>query len=142
MITLSGATFALPYKQLSAPNAVGAFAGANQIYPIPEVNDLWVDTTNNVTKRCTSTNPYTWVSIESGGGSINFSDSETPGGAINSANTAFTLAHVPSPAASLNLYLNGVRLIGGGVDYTLAGSNITMVVAPTTGDSLVADYRY
>lgn len=76
-----------------------------------------------------------------GGG--NFADSETPGGTINGSNTAFTLAHLPSPAASLKLYLNGQRLTAGaGADYTLAGSNITMAAAPSSGDVLIADYRY
>jgi hypothetical protein len=76
-------------------------------------------------------------------GSPNFADEETPGGSINSSNTAFTLANAPSPAASLLLVLNGLVLQqGAGKDYTLSGSNITMAVAPSTGDVLLAWYRH
>ncbi len=72
-----------------------------------------------------------------------FSDSEAPAGAINGANTAFTLAFTPSPAASLELYLNGLRL-DDGIDYTLSGNSITFFTGsiPQTGDILLASYRY
>ena len=72
-----------------------------------------------------------------------FSDSEVPAGAINGANTAFTLAFTPSPAASLELYLNGLRQ-DANVDYSLAGNTITFFVGstPQTGDLLLASYRY
>ncbi len=66
---------------------------------------------------------------------------ETPSGTINGSNVTFTLAHTPANAA-LSLYLNGARLSGGGVDYTLATATITFVVAPKTGNILLADYRY
>ncbi len=71
-----------------------------------------------------------------------FADAETPSGTINSSNTAFTLAHTPSPAADLQLFLNGQLLIAGGADYTLATAAITMTAAPKTGDVLIASYRY
>ncbi len=81
------------------------------------------------------------------GGSIapviaNFSDEETPGGAINSANLIFTLIHPPFPVASLLLFYNGLLQKAGGADYTLAGSTITFVSAPTTGSTLLAWYRF
>lgn len=31
------------------------------------VGSLWADTTANLLKRCSSTSPYTWVSVEGGG---------------------------------------------------------------------------
>lgn len=71
-----------------------------------------------------------------------FADNETPTGTINGSNTSFTLAHTPSPTASLSLYLNGQLLIAGGADYTLATATITMTAAPATGDVLRASYRY
>ncbi len=61
-----------------------------------------------------------------------FSDSETPGGAVNGTNVVFTLANPPSPAGSLELYRNGLRLQAGGFDYTLAGSTVTFVAAPSS----------
>ena len=72
---------------------------------------------------------------------INFVDNETPGGAINSSNTAFTLAFAPSPAGSLELFYNGLLQKSGGVDFTLAGLNITFASAPVTGSTLLAWYR-
>lgn len=75
-------------------------------------------------------------------GAPHFADAEVPGGAIDGSNTAFTLAHTASPAASLMLVLNGVVLKAGGADYTLSGTSITMTTAPTGGDVLLAWYRY
>src|SRR5579863_9548871 len=73
-----------------------------------------------------------------GGGGILplFSDGETPGGAINGTNAAFTLAFAPSPVASLDLYRNGVRLKLS-VDYSISGSAVTFLTGaiPQTGDS-------
>jgi hypothetical protein len=77
-----------------------------------------------------------------GGGSATFVDSETPGGPVNGGNVSFTLANAPIPAASLNLFLNGL-LQDQGLDYTLAANLITFAsgAAPQTGDILVASYR-
>jgi hypothetical protein len=63
---------------------------------------------------------------------------ETPSGALTG--TSFTLAHSPSPAGSLILSKNGQILTAGGVDYTLSGATITTVVAPGTGNPLVANF--
>jgi hypothetical protein len=80
----------------------------------------------------------------SGGGVLpSFSDGETPVGSINGSNTVFTLAFTPSPAASLDLYLNGL-LMKPAVDFTLSGNTVTFLTAstPQTGDILTASYRY
>lgn len=86
------------------------------------------------------------VSTFSGGNApitnANFVDAETPTGTINSSNAVFTLAHAPNPASSLELYLNGILQTAGGVDYTLASATITYVVAPGTGSTHVAWYRF
>src|SRR5690349_19562793 len=47
-----------------------------------------------------------------------FVDAETPAGAIDGANTAFTLSHAPSPLASLAVYRNGLQLRSP-TDYTV-----------------------
>ena len=75
--------------------------------------------------------------------SPSFADHETPGGAINGANKAFTLAHTPNPAISLLLIRNGLVLTQGS-DYSIAGSTITFFSAtlPQSGDTLQAFYRY
>ena len=71
----------------------------------------------------------------------NFADNETPGGSVNGSNVTFTLAHTPSPAASLRLYIDGVHQTQG-TDYTLSTATITMTNAPSTGDIIRAFYRY
>jgi hypothetical protein len=142
-IGVVGAQTPTIFQQGSAPNAVGAFSGTSQLYPVPFIDDLWVDTVNHQLKRCTSVAPYIWIDIEGGGSGPNFADEEVPTGAINGSNVTFTLAFTPSPAASLILVLNGViQHQGAGKDYTISGNTITFAVAPTTGDILLAWYRH
>jgi hypothetical protein len=67
---------------------------------------------------------------------------EVPGGTINGANTAFTLAHTPQNGVIM-VYLNGVRLqVGAGKDYTISAAAITMITVPQTGDILTSDYQW
>jgi len=84
-----------------------------------------------------------------GGSSPNFSDDETPA-QVDALN--YTLAHTPSPAASLQVFVNGLRAERG-VDYTITGgSNNTvtfvaywsaLLTAPlAAGTILVVHYRY
>jgi hypothetical protein len=81
------------------------------------------------------------ITIAATGGAVpNFADDETPAG--SRPGTAFTLAHTPNPAASLELFWNGVLQKPGGFDYTLAGNAITMVNTVGTGDPFLAWYRY
>lgn len=75
------------------------------------------------------------------GGGPNFSDAEVPGGAVNGTNVTFTVANVPNPRGSLQLYLNGV-LQQQGTDYTISGLTITFASAPAVGDVLNAFYRF
>ena len=62
---------------------------------------------------------------------------------MNGVNTVFTLASAPSPAASLELYRNGL-LQRQGADYQISANTITFFLAsiPQTGDLLVASYRF
>jgi hypothetical protein len=72
-----------------------------------------------------------------------FADNETPGGAVDGVNNAFTLAHSPAPAAGLRLYRNGLLMQqGAGKDYTLAAAAITTITTPQAADVLLAFYRY
>lgn len=61
---------------------------------------------------------------------------ETPGGAINGSNTAYTLAHTPLPG-TLFVFVNGVETAA-----TQSGAGFSVGTAPITGDTLVAFYRY
>ena len=60
----------------------------------------------------------------------------TPSGLVNSSNKVYTL-----PAfTSVEVFKNGVRMAGGGADYTVTNNTtITFVTAPTTGAVLVAN---
>lgn len=68
---------------------------------------------------------------------------ETPTGAIDGANVTYTLAAAPSPALSLQLFLNRVLMVQG-TDYTLAGNTITYTGAgaPQVGDVHRAWYSF
>jgi hypothetical protein len=73
---------------------------------------------------------------------VGFVDQETPAGAVNGVNAAFTLSQTPSPGSSLAVYRNGLRLKSG-VDYTLSGAVVTFVpgLLPQSSDTLVCSYR-
>jgi hypothetical protein len=65
---------------------------------------------------------------------------EIPGGTINGSNATFALANTPQ---WLQLFLNGVVLeVGSGNDYTIAGTAITMLLVPQSGDKLRAYYSH
>lgn len=85
----------------------------------------------------------TWYRVTVASGSISFSDSETPSGAVNGSNAAFVLVGIPNPIASLQLFRNGI-LQRTGVDYSNTGSSITFLSnsIPQTGDIVQAYYRY
>jgi len=83
----------------------------------------------------------TWATDVNGLSSAAFVTGETPSGAVNSSNTAYTTAFTPL-ASSVSLFLDGLRLLeGAGNDYTISGSAITMLYAPATGQNILADYR-
>ena len=71
----------------------------------------------------------------------NFSDDEIP---VDSGDHQhFTLAHSPSPAASLMLFVNGLlQQQGAGDDYTLSGTGITLAVALSGSFTILAWYRF
>ena len=91
----------------------------------------------------------TGVSVWQGGAAttgfagFTFIDEEIPVGIIDSINTVFTLTKIPSPAAGLQLFKNGIYQTQG-TDYNLVGNVITYVVGavPQIGDAHVSSYRY
>jgi len=69
-------------------------------------------------------------------------DNETPTGAYNGSNQAYTLSRAPNPTTSLKLSYNG-QALSQGDDYTLSGTSITLLfLAPTALDNLRAAYIY
>jgi hypothetical protein len=62
-----------------------------------------------------------------------------PTGTVNGVNAVFTLP--TTPGSIVLVFRNGLlQKPGGGNDYTISGVTITFVVAPLTGDSLLAVY--
>lgn len=80
-----------------------------------------------------------------GGGGIvpAYSDAEVPSGIINGLNQVFTVANLPSPTSSVEVYHNGI-LMEQGLDYTISGASITFSPAsvPQVGDIVLVNYRY
>ena len=72
-----------------------------------------------------------------GGSSISFADRETPTGAVDGANTVFTLLLTPSTNSEY-VYLGGVTMLSG---YTLVGNVLTFDTAPEAGTELKVSYR-
>jgi len=68
----------------------------------------------------------------------NTSSPLTPSGTINGSNKVFTLP--TTPGTILFIFRNGVLQQGGGNDFTLTGSTVTFVSAPSTGDIILAVY--
>lgn len=73
---------------------------------------------------------------------VSLIQNEVPGGSINGSNTVFTTASVFG-TGRLRVYKNGIRLKGGGADYTEAANlqGFTMVTAPATSTVLLVDYE-
>lgn len=101
----------------------------------------WISVPNcpsGALQYATATHTYSCGTVLTG----TFADNETPSGTINGSNVTFTLAHTPSPAASLNCFENGVQQRAGGADFTLATATMTYGTAPPTGTTLICNYRY
>ncbi|MFL6353655.1 MAG: hypothetical protein ACJ74Z_17645 [Bryobacteraceae bacterium] len=71
-----------------------------------------------------------------------FVDFELPVGSIDGVNAVFVLNSAPTPASSLVLYKNGIKL-SSGFDYSLTGNTILFLTGavPQPGDLLAASYR-
>jgi hypothetical protein len=72
-------------------------------------------------------------------------DDETPAGTIGGGNRVFRLAHIPSPATSVQLFHNGTLLIRN-VDFTIVSDIITITSGsphiPSASDTLRVFYRF
>lgn len=75
-----------------------------------------------------------------GGGATTLVQGEVPAGTVNGVNTVFTTA-AAFVTGSLRVYKNGIRLKGGGADYTENIQGFTMVTPPATGTVLLCDYN-
>ena len=96
-------------------------------------------TTGQILSKKTNSNFNTeWVDNTWGGADQVFN--EVPAGLINSSNTIYTTAS-NFTTGTTRIYLNGLRQTLTS-DYTESALNeITFIVAPTTGDTLILDYQ-
>jgi hypothetical protein len=137
-------TSSTPGSSSGSGTVSGSGSGTTQFATLPIAMTQVTGLTASLNTLNSSLNSLTSTvnGLASGSSGIAFVDAETPGGTANGVNTAFTLAGTPSPAASLELYRNGV-LQTTGIDYTLSGSVITFLAisVPKTGDVLQAFYR-
>jgi len=101
-----------------------------------------VSSVDGVTPAIVYVDPTTHRLLVDTASSVNFADGEIPTGAVNGSNVTFTLANAPSPALSLQLFLNGQLLSPVGVDYTLVTATITLNTAPPVGSMIICWYRY
>lgn len=92
-------------------------------------------TVNNVVNNSSS-------SPSAGSSTPGFIDNEVPQGTIDGTNAVFLLTNGPNPAASLNVFLNGILQVSG-IDYSLSSNKITFTPGsrPHLGDILQAFYR-
>lgn len=102
---------------------------------------IWLCTANQGGTIGSTAVTFQQIPTTAGLSNTNFVDKEIPSGSINGSNTAFTLANAPT-SGSEHVYLNGVlQESGAGNDYTISGANITMLLAPLTGEKLRVSYR-
>ena len=78
--------------------------------------------------------------LETVAGSLAQVCGDVPAGPVDGTNAVFILSFAPSPPLSLMLFVNGVLMKGGGNDFTLLGSRVTLALAPPAGTPLVAFY--
>ena len=64
---------------------------------------------------------------------------ETPAGLVNGVNTTYTLTYPPFDGVEIEVFLNGL-VQSYTVDYTVAGSTITMTAAPVVGQQIRVKY--
>jgi hypothetical protein len=111
----------------------------NKITGVPAFEpSLGNPTTDGYILASTALGVRDWIAPPTGGGTGVVG--EVPSGLINGTNTTFTISQT-FVAASLAVYLNGLRQRPT-TDFTIADStHFTLTSAPLAGDSLLADYQ-
>jgi Domain of unknown function (DUF4183) len=76
------------------------------------------------------------------GSTVNWTWAETPTGAIDGTNTVYQTVYIPTPAQSLQVWINGI--LQPPANYTVAGQTITFNQGsqPVPGDSLAVCYTH
>ncbi len=122
--------------------STGSGSGSTITLPLPITQISGLTSALASINSSISTLSQTIQNLPQAGSGAAFVDAETPSGLVNGTNAAFTLSQSPSPATSLQLYLNGLEQTAG-LDFTLANSAVTFAsdAIPHTGDELEAYYR-
>lgn len=106
-------------------------------------SDIWVGIDGQAYLIADGTNSSTGFSpassASSGIGNKHNWRQEIPSGSINSSNTSFTISAAPYSTNSLLIFRNGLYQIPT-TEYTLSGTNVVFVTAPTTGAEVMAVY--
>lgn len=85
-------------------------------------------------------NGASWVAMSA---SAHTDIQEIPTGVVNDVNVTYTLSQTPISNASVKVFLDGqLNYQGGGLDYTVSGTTVTMAVAPATGQTIYVVYVY
>lgn len=118
-------------EKLNAIESAHKVIGANRnLYQLLDVNISGINTGQGIMWNGQQWVPFTPINAAS------IISEEVPTG----SGTNFTLAHTPL-TGTLKLYRGGARQQAE-VDYTLSGANITLAVALSSGEVLLADYNY
>ena len=100
-------------------------------------------TTGTPSLRTLGTGAQQAAAGDHGHAGTNFADNETPAGAVDGVNDAFTLAATPV-AGSEQVYKNGLLMrVGAGNDYQIAGDTVTFEAGqvPSVGDIVLVSYE-
>jgi hypothetical protein len=134
LVNSSNTAYSLKY--VPNPNTQQLYMNGVRLKPIAD----YTITANNITMNSAPLTGYLLLADYSIGTVItNEYYNETPSGTINGINTLFTLLHSVS-GTDIELFLNGIRQRNG-IDFTISGTEITFLIAPLTGYTLLADYK-
>jgi hypothetical protein len=113
----------------------------NKITNVPPFEpSLGNPTTDGYILASTALGVRYWIAPPTGGGGGAGVVGEVPSGAIDGSNTTFTISQT-FVAASLAVYLNGLRQRLT-TDFTILNSTqFALTSAPISGDSLLTDYQ-
>lgn len=117
------------YAVLKCTNATGLFKTANSVTSIIENADLY---------RLSAGSSAAAAPASSGSG-VTCIIAEVPAGLVNDSNTSYTLSYAPTTAKMALVIINGlINYVT--THYTLTGTALSFVTAPSTGDRIIVIY--